>query len=178
MAPLAGWENFYVIVGSSAGALVGLQFVVLTLVAERIQNGVEATALETFTTPTIVHFGAVLLLSGAMVAPIPGLLPLAVVWGALGTIGTLYSLLIARCLSSLTAYKAQVSDWIYYFLLPLLGYIGIGTSGGLLALGRRESAFAVAAAALLLLFSGIHNAWDIVTYHVLLGKPQPAPNKD
>jgi hypothetical protein len=34
MTPLAGWQNFYVIVGSSAGALIGLQFVVITLIAD------------------------------------------------------------------------------------------------------------------------------------------------
>ena len=33
MTALAGWENFYVIVGSSAGALIGLQFVVVALIA-------------------------------------------------------------------------------------------------------------------------------------------------
>jgi len=33
MTALDGWENFYVIVGSSAGALIGLQFVVITLIA-------------------------------------------------------------------------------------------------------------------------------------------------
>lgn len=33
MTALAGWENFYVVVGSSAGALIGLQFVVITLLA-------------------------------------------------------------------------------------------------------------------------------------------------
>jgi hypothetical protein len=32
MTALAGWENFYVIVGSSAGALIGLQFVVIILI--------------------------------------------------------------------------------------------------------------------------------------------------
>ena len=30
MRVLDGWENFYVIAGSSAGALIGLQFVVIT----------------------------------------------------------------------------------------------------------------------------------------------------
>lgn len=173
MAPLTGWENFYVMVGSAAGALVGLQFVVLTLVSERIQGGIQAIALETFTTPTIVHFGAVLLLSGAMVAPLPGLLPLAVVWGVLGVAGVLYALSIARCFRHLAAYTPQTADWIYYVFVPLLGYAAIAASGGFLARGAREAAFAVAAAALLLLFAGIHNAWDIVTYHVLLGKPQP-----
>jgi hypothetical protein len=35
VSALAGWQNFYVIVGSSAGALIGLQFVVMTLIASR-----------------------------------------------------------------------------------------------------------------------------------------------
>jgi hypothetical protein len=35
MTALAEWESFYVIVGPSAGALSGLQSVVLTLVADK-----------------------------------------------------------------------------------------------------------------------------------------------
>ena len=34
MTALAAWQNFYVIVGSSAGALIGLQFVVMSLISE------------------------------------------------------------------------------------------------------------------------------------------------
>ena len=34
MTALAEWGNFYVIVGSSAGALIGLQFVVIMLIAD------------------------------------------------------------------------------------------------------------------------------------------------
>ena len=33
LSALSRWENFYVIVGSSAGALTGLQFVVMALIA-------------------------------------------------------------------------------------------------------------------------------------------------
>jgi hypothetical protein len=45
MLPLNGWENFYVIVGSSAGALIRLQFVVLTLISRRpIKLGVPRSA--------------------------------------------------------------------------------------------------------------------------------------
>jgi hypothetical protein len=33
--------------------------------------------------------------------------------------------------------------------------------------------FAVGAAALLLLFVGIHNAWDAVTYHVFVNREGP-----
>ena len=57
----AGWENFYVIVGSSAGALIGLQFVVMTLVAERLMPSAETTGA--FATPSVIHFAVVLFLS-------------------------------------------------------------------------------------------------------------------
>lgn len=35
MSELTEWGSFYLIVGSAAGALIGLQFVVMTLIAER-----------------------------------------------------------------------------------------------------------------------------------------------
>jgi hypothetical protein len=59
MTPLSGWENFYVIVGSSAGALIGLQFVVMSLIVGMPITRGDAQAGDTFTTPTVVHFGAV-----------------------------------------------------------------------------------------------------------------------
>jgi hypothetical protein len=59
-----------VIVGSAAGALIGLQFVVMTLIAERPPlRAAEAGAA--FAPPTIVHFGAALLLSALFRAPWP-----------------------------------------------------------------------------------------------------------
>jgi hypothetical protein len=72
MSPLNGWENFYVIVGSSAGALIGLQFVVLTLIAGRPVARGEAQAGAAFSTPSVVHFGIVPLLSAIISAPWDG----------------------------------------------------------------------------------------------------------
>jgi hypothetical protein len=48
---LAAWESFYVIVGSSAAALTGLQFVVVALLAE---NRIRSTTreIDAFATPT------------------------------------------------------------------------------------------------------------------------------
>jgi hypothetical protein len=63
MTALAGWENFYVIVGSSAGALIGLQFVVMALIANLPRGPGAAQTGKAFATPTVVHFGTVLLLS-------------------------------------------------------------------------------------------------------------------
>src|SRR5205823_8429588 len=44
VSPFAAWENFYVIVGSSAAALTGLQFVVVVLGAEARSIGPEVSA--------------------------------------------------------------------------------------------------------------------------------------
>ena len=81
MTALAGWENFYVIVGSSAGALIGLQFVVITLIADKPIARGQSQAGDAFATPTIVHFGAVLLLAAVVSAPWHGVATAAIVWG-------------------------------------------------------------------------------------------------
>lgn len=78
MTAFNGWENFYVIVGSSAGALIGLQFVVITLIADmRITRG-NAQVGDTFATPTVVHFAVALLLSAVVSAPWNGVATVAV----------------------------------------------------------------------------------------------------
>jgi len=81
MTALSGWENFYVIIGSSAGALIGLQFVVITLIADMPLRDGAAQAGHAFATPTIVHFGAVLLLAGILTAPWSTIAPVAALWG-------------------------------------------------------------------------------------------------
>ncbi len=81
MTALDGWGNFYVIVGSSAGALIGLQFVVMTLIANMPITRGDAQAGDAFTTPTVVHFGVVLLLSAVGIAPWNEIASVAVLWG-------------------------------------------------------------------------------------------------
>jgi hypothetical protein len=81
MSALAAWDSFYVIVGSAAGALIGLQFVVMTLVAARPSlRAAEAGAA--FTTPTIIHFSTALLLSALLRVPWQSIIP-AELFGAL-----------------------------------------------------------------------------------------------
>ncbi len=51
MTLINGWENFYVIIGSSAGALIGLQFVVIALIAEKPIAGGDMNTVGAFATP-------------------------------------------------------------------------------------------------------------------------------
>jgi hypothetical protein len=170
MPELSGWQNFYVIVGSSAGALIGLQFVVMTLIAEMPTATDIERAGSAFATPTIIHFGTVLLLSALMSAPWRRVIVPAVLWGALGLIGVVYSLIVSRRMRLQTAYEPVFEDWMFHFLLPLASYATLAISAFAARSKPIGALFAVAAAALLLLFVGIHNAWDAVTYHVFAKK--------
>ncbi len=101
MTALNAWENFYVIVGSAASALIGLQFVVLTLIADRpVLRAAEAGA--TFATPTIVHFGAVLFLSSLASVPWNETGAVFVIWGLVGTSGIVYAVVVARRMKAQT----------------------------------------------------------------------------
>jgi hypothetical protein len=168
MTALDGWGNFYVIVGSSAGALIGLQFVVMTLIANLPITRDYAHAGNTFTTPTVVHFGVVLLLSAVGSAPWDGIAAVAVLWGLVGVVGVAYVVLVARRMRSQTAYQAVFEDRLFHVLLPLAAYATLAASACVAYAYPRPALFLVGAAALLLLFIGIHNAWDTVTYHVFV----------
>jgi hypothetical protein len=170
MTALTGWQNFYVIVGSSAGALIGLQFVVLSLIAQRPTLRADAEAGSAFATPNIVHFGAVLALSGILSAPWDEIGCAAALWGLGGVGGVVYSAVVIRRMRTQNAYQPQFEDWLFHVVLPLAAYLILGGSAFAARSHLRVALFGVGAAALVLLFVGIHNAWDAVTYHVFTRK--------
>jgi hypothetical protein len=170
MTALAEWNNFYVIVGSSAGALVGLQFVVLTLIARRPVDLGEAQAGDAFSTPSVVHFAVVLLLSAVVSAPWHGIGAVALLWGLVGLSGIVYSIVVARRMRAQTAYKPVFEDWLFHVLLPLASYATLAGSAFAARSHARPALFLVGVAALLLLFVGIHNAWDTVMHLVFVEK--------
>jgi hypothetical protein len=167
MTALSGWENFYVVVGSAAGALIGLQFVVMTLVAQR--PPIRATeAVDAFGTPTIVHFAAVLFLSAVVSVPWHEIGSASAVWGLAGFSGIVYEVVVSRRMRLQTTYQPVIEDWLFHFLLPLAAYAMLAGSAFVAQFHARPALFILGAATLLLLFVGIHNAWDAVTYHVFV----------
>jgi hypothetical protein len=169
MSELNEWDSFYVIVGSAAGALIGLQFVVMTLVADRPPiRAAEAGAA--FATPTIVHLSAALLVSALLRAPWQTIIPIAALWGVMGLIGVVYTVVVARRMRKQTVYGPGFEDWLFHVVLPLAAYAVLALSPFAGHSHTREALFGVGAAALLLLFAGIHNAWDAVAYHVFVNK--------
>jgi hypothetical protein len=169
--PFVAWESFYVIVGSSAAALTGLQFVVMALIADS-ETRSTTREVDAFGTPTVVHFCAVLLVSAILSAPWHGYSGAATALTVCGLSGMVYGVIVVRRALRQSAYKPVMEDWLWHAVLPLLAYSVLRLSA--LSLGRypTPALFAIGATALLLLFIGIHNAWDTVTY-IAVGRRAP-----
>lgn len=177
MSPLIPWANFYVIVGSSAGALTGLTFVVISLVTGS-QTRTSSVGVSAFTTPTVVHFGAALLVAASLSAPWPALAPAAVVLGLCGLGGVAYVAIVIRRLRRFDDYVPVREDWLWYGIFPLVAYAALVVAAMLLPGNPTPALFAVGAVTLLLLFIGIHNAWDVVTYLALEFLPSRDEGED
>jgi hypothetical protein len=179
MPELAEWGTFYVIVGAASGALIGLQFVVMTLLADRPPIDA-AAAGAAFASPTIVHFAAALLLSALLNVPWHTITIAAALWGLMGFSGLAYAVLVARRMQRQAAYRPVLEDWLFHIALPSVAYAILALSPFAAPSHTRAALFCVGAAAWLLLFIGIHNAWDSVTYHVLVstGNTTTDPRRD
>ena len=160
------WESFYVIVGSSAGALTGLQFVVLTLISESGVLRGSSETLAAFGSPNVVHFCAALLVSAIFSAPWHGLATLGLS-AVVGVAGLVYSFVVLRRAMRQRDYKPVLEDWVWHAALPMLAYAGFVVAGLGLVGPSEDSLYVVGGATLLLVFIGIHNAWDTVTYVTL-----------
>jgi hypothetical protein len=174
---LAAWESFYVIVGSSGAALTGLQFVVMALIAESPLRGSSSREIDAFGTPVIVHFGAVLLIAAILSSPWQELSNVSLAIGACGLVGIIYGIVVVRRARAQTGYTPVWEDWLWHAVLPLSAYIALFFSALFLRSHAQRTLFVVAAVALLLLFIGIHNSWDTVTYVATLARDKTMKDK-
>ena len=160
-APFSAWESFYVIIGSSAAALTGLQFVVVVLGAEARSIGPEVGA---FGTPTVVHFCAVLLMSAILSVPWRAVSHAGLSLAAVGVAGIVYMAVVIRRARRQTRYVPVLEDWLWHCAFPLIAYVTLLAAALMLRRDPPRSLLVIGVSALLLLFIGIHNAWDAVTY--------------
>src|SRR5689334_11678206 len=158
--PLSVWGNFYVIVGSSSGALIGLQFVVMTLIAENGASGTRRDAVSAFGTPTVVHFGAALLVSAIASVPWGALGSASIAFTLSGLLGLTYAIVVVRRQHRQSDYEPVFEDWLWHTMLPIAAYVGLLAGGLVLSRTTSGSLLTIGASALLLVVIGIHNAWD------------------
>ena len=167
-ALLTGWQSYYVIIGSSSGALTGLQFVVMALMAESpyvtssVEEGVAA-----FGSPIVLHFCAALLLSAMLSAPWPTGSGVITAVDVSGLGGMIYVLNVCRRMNRQSAYKPVFDDWFWHIIMPFAAYASFFVAGLMMPSSAQVALFVAAIAPAALLYIGIHNAWDSITYTVM-----------
>lgn len=169
VAVLVAWESFYTIIGSAAAALTGLMFVVITLIAgvsrERVRSS-DAT-IAAFGTPTVVHFCSALLIAATLSAPWQMLWHVSLLLGLAGLGGVVYLVVIIRRTRRQTQYQPVLEDWLWHTTFPFISYTGLVAAAIVLLINPILALFGVGAITVLFLLTGIHNAWDTVTYIVI-----------
>jgi len=160
---LAGWESFYVIVGSSAAALTGLQFLVVAFVADRRERISERT-LSAFSTPAIIHFCVVLFIASTLSAPWHRATMVIIPLVAIALAGVLYIVRVWHRMRTQHDYEPVLEDWLWNVALPLFAYSALFIVALMLKVHEEVALFVVAGVSMLLMYIGIHSAWDTVTY--------------
>jgi hypothetical protein len=147
--PLESWSNFYVIVGSSAGGLTGLTFVVIALIADAHPR---LPGLRAFISPTVVHFCSVLGIAALL--SIPGQTPssIGLCLAASGLVGVIYSVgATVRLHRNRLVYEPEGTDWIWNVLLPTLRHLVLLIAGLRARAHAAAALYATAAVSLVLL---------------------------
>jgi hypothetical protein len=174
LSPLATWQSFYVLIGSAAATLTGLMFVVITLIAGgRVRVSPDSGGIATFNTPNVVHFCLALLVAAILSAPWQALWPAGLLLGLTGLGGATYVVIVLRRVRRQTDYQPVLEDWLWHTVFPLVSYTALLVAAIVLPGHPAPALFVIAAGTVLLLFIGIHNAWDNVLYITIeLSKPE------
>ncbi|MDB4884504.1 MAG: hypothetical protein JWL95_3270, partial [Gemmatimonadetes bacterium] len=120
-----------------------------------------------FGTPTVVHFCLALLISATLNAPWRELTSVAIALGLTGLGGLGYVAIVIRRARLQTGYRPVFEDWLWHTILPLIAYGTLVGAAIVLATRTSDALFFVGAVTLLLVFIGIHNSWDTVTFIAL-----------
>lgn len=151
------WDNFYMLVGGTAGTLIGLIFIVITLGMEHSKAG-DSVRTRLYVTPILVHFTNLLLTSLVMVGPISAMTR-ALALGVIGCAGLAYVANLA--LMSRRRTDTESRELLWDVLFPIAGYVLIAAAAAAWSLEASFAAAIGALASVLLLVTALRNSWAI-----------------
>ena len=165
-AGLAGWHEFFTLLGGAAATLIGAMFVVVSL-GSGILRPEGLGAIQVFLTATVAHLSAVLFGSAALLMPSLDAGWLGVPMALGGLAGLVYS---GGILGRIGRHDVDRADKVWYAALPFAGY-GVIVAAAVLSLWRPPASLEFLAIGLgLLLAAAIRNSWDMIVFLVLRAK--------
>jgi len=161
-----GWDNFFVLVGTASGGLIGLLFVVITLTSG-LDRSRALRASGIYMTPNVVHFAVTLVVSAVVLAPRISTRVDALIFGGAALAGLANA--IRTCLG-LAAFASEPgssphwSDMPLYGVAPGLLYVLMLGDAAAIWMEAAFAPFALAGLLMVLILLAIRNAWDLITW--------------
>jgi hypothetical protein len=171
-----GWDNFYLLIGGAAGGLIGLLFIVVTLMGGG-QGALKLRAASIYMTPNVAHLAMLLTLSALAAAPrladpARAILVIACAIACLAFTGRALLMLGAGAVKA-----SHWSDWWGYGVFPFLACLGLGGSAAAAWVAPEWAARGIAASMIAMLLLAVRNAWDLVTWITAKGDSLTANDK-
>ena len=158
------WSEFYLLAGSAAAVLIGLIFVVISLMQDRSRSSVLAGS-KLYMGPIVLGVSFVLILSAIALTPgvegkeVAAIIALVALWGLAR--GILSFLGILRLLSN---GEVHWTDPWFYGAIPSLVYLALGGVALAFLKGWNWAHEGLAAATTAILLCAIRNEWDLITW--------------
>jgi hypothetical protein len=166
MHALAEWRDFYVMIGTASGAIIGAAFIVITLVSSLEKRSL---GMRGFITPIAVHLGSALIGSAILMVPTLTPMSLAILLGAGGVGGAVYSIIAAMRIWHM---QLDADDRLFYIILPIMAYAAMATAAIMVCTHDEPTFETLAVALVALLVIGMRNAWDMASFVIMRGDGQ------
>ena len=160
-APLAGWHEFFGLLGAAAATLTALLFVAAS-VGVGILSYERSAGTRIYMSPVVAHFTAVLTTCAVGLIPSHSALSFALIIGAGAGVGFVYSTLLS--IRIIKDANVDFDDKLCHGIAPPIGYAAGFAAAVLFYLDSPHAAAILAGALLLLLLANIRNAWDLTIF--------------
>lgn len=161
-----GWENFFLMAGGAAAVLIGLIFVVISLMGDRPRSTVLAGS-KLYMGPIVLSVSFVLLFSAAALVPdisrwtIAEITSLVALWGLVRAVISSWG--IGR-LNRIDKEQVHWTDVWFYGLIPISIYLGTGGVALAFWKGLPWAQNGLAVMIVLKLLLAVRNEWDLITW--------------
>jgi hypothetical protein len=158
-----GWDNFYLLIGGAAGGLIGLLFIVVTLLGGG-DGSLKLRAASVYMTPNVAHLAMLLTLSALAAAPrlTDPARAVIVIAGAIACMA-----FNGRALFMLGAGAINPSHWSDlwgYGVAPFVAALALAGSAATAWTSPEWAARGIALSMIAMLLLAVRNAWDLVTW--------------
>ena len=156
-----GWENFFLMAGGAAAVLIGLIFVVISLMGDRPRSSVLA-GTKLYMGPIVLAVSFVLALSAAALTPGITRCPFAAITGAIALWGLVRGLMSAVGIHRLR--EVHWTDFWFYGVYQSAVYVALGVVAIAIWMNLKWAQDALAVVVTLSLLLSIRNEWDLITW--------------